>query len=90
MPIPRGVLEFVIFEHVAKDKTVLVYCRNGYRAALAASTLMDLGYDKVFNAGGFGELEAAGVSTTSFGPPSDSADLPSPQRPTPERKSNQH
>jgi rhodanese-related sulfurtransferase len=46
-----------------KDKTVLVYCGSGGRAALSGKTLKDLGYRSVFNAGGFKELADAGLET---------------------------
>ncbi|MGJ5130284.1 rhodanese-like domain-containing protein [Bradyrhizobium oligotrophicum] len=58
--VSRGMLEFradpdspyhdKIF---GKDKTVILYCASGGRAALAGKALKDLGYDKVFNVGGF-------------------------------------
>jgi glyoxylase-like metal-dependent hydrolase (beta-lactamase superfamily II)/rhodanese-related sulfurtransferase len=55
--LPRGVLEFKV-SNIAKleDKsaTILVYCRTGGRAALAAQTLQELGYNTVLSmAGGF-------------------------------------
>ena len=34
---------------------ILIYCAAGARAALAAKTLMDIGYKGVFNLGGFNE-----------------------------------
>ena len=46
-----------------KDKTVLVYCGSGGRAALSGKTLKDLGYQSVYNAGGFKELADAGLET---------------------------
>jgi sulfur dioxygenase len=57
LPIPRGVLEFkidTIPELADKSKTVVVYCRTGGRAALAAQTLQNLGYSNVLSiAGGY-------------------------------------
>jgi glyoxylase-like metal-dependent hydrolase (beta-lactamase superfamily II)/rhodanese-related sulfurtransferase len=57
LPVPRGVLEFIIGtmpELSDKSKAVLVYCRTGGRAALAAQTLQFLGYRNVLSmAGGF-------------------------------------
>ena len=35
-----------------KDKTIIVYCRSGSRAAAAGSTLLSLGYTQVYNLGG--------------------------------------
>lgn len=37
-----------------KDRAVVVYCRTGRRSAVAASTLVSLGYRKVFDMGGIG------------------------------------
>jgi rhodanese-related sulfurtransferase len=46
-----------------KDKTIILYCASGGRSALAAKTLLDMGYTAVYNAGGFNELAAAGLET---------------------------
>lgn len=55
--LPRGVLEFKIsgVEELAdKSAAVLAYCRTGGRAALAAQTMQELGYNNVMSiAGGF-------------------------------------
>lgn len=58
--VSRGMLEFRADpdspyhdKNFAKDKSVIIYCASGGRAALSGKTLKDLGYDKVFNAGGF-------------------------------------
>ncbi|MGR9086785.1 MAG: MBL fold metallo-hydrolase [Gammaproteobacteria bacterium] len=57
LPIPRGVLEFKVGntpELTDTSKTVLVYCRTGGRAALAAKALQTLGYRNVLSiAGGY-------------------------------------
>tara|TARA_B100000963_G_scaffold64044_1_gene51966 strand:+ start:1278 stop:1658 length:381 start_codon:yes stop_codon:yes gene_type:complete len=60
--IPRGVIEFSLNPdiednpyNIKKDSTLLLYCAGGYRSALAAKTLKDIGYENVFNIGGFGE-----------------------------------
>jgi rhodanese-related sulfurtransferase len=45
------------------DQVVLVHCAGGGRAALAGKTLYEMGYTKVFNAGGFKDLAAAGLET---------------------------
>ena len=37
----------------AKDKNVILYCGSGGRAALAGKMLKDLGYEQVYNLGGF-------------------------------------
>ena len=45
-----------------RDKTVIVYCASGGRAALAGKTLQDLGYKDVRNLGGFkGWAESGGA-----------------------------
>jgi rhodanese-related sulfurtransferase len=60
MHISRGMLEFradpdspFYDKHLAKDRPVIVYCASGGRSALAGKALKDLGYEKVFNLGGF-------------------------------------
>ena len=68
--ISRGMLEFradgASPYHdpvLQKDRTLVLYCASGGRSALAAKTLLDLGYTSVYNAGGFDELAAAGIET---------------------------
>jgi rhodanese-related sulfurtransferase len=68
--VPRGTLEFradpespAHDKALVKDKTVLVYCNSGGRAALSGKTLKDLGYPTVFNIGGFRELADGGLET---------------------------
>lgn len=39
----------------AKDTPVVVYCRSGRRSAIAATTLVKLGYAKVFDLGGIND-----------------------------------
>jgi rhodanese-related sulfurtransferase len=46
-----------------KDKTLLLHCGSGGRAALAGKTLQDMGYTTVFNIGGFKDLAEAGIDT---------------------------
>ena len=60
--IPRGLLEFKLHLNSAdnpfkinEDTNLLVYCAGGFRSALAAKTLLDLGFKNVFNIGGFKE-----------------------------------
>jgi rhodanese-related sulfurtransferase len=60
VPVPRGMLEFradpdspAHDQNFARDKTVIVYCASGGRSALSGKTLKDLGYEKVYNLGGF-------------------------------------
>jgi len=65
--VSRGLLEFkadptspTADKNFATDKTVLLYCGSGGRAALAGKLLKDMGYEKVFNAGGFKDWVEAG------------------------------
>jgi rhodanese-related sulfurtransferase len=41
----------------------MIYCGSGGRAALSGKTLKELGYQSVYNAGGFKELADAGLET---------------------------
>lgn len=68
--VSRGLLEFRADPESPmhdpafhKDKTVVVYCGSGGRAALSGKTLKDMGYAAVFNIGGFKELADAGLAT---------------------------
>lgn len=66
--IPRGLLEFkadptspTADKHFSTDKTVILHCASGGRAALAGKLLKDMGYDKVYNLGGLKDwIEAGG------------------------------
>ena len=66
--VSRGMLEFradpdlpTHDKNFAKDKTVILYCGSGGRAALAGKLLRDMGYEHVYNAGGFKDwLDAGG------------------------------
>jgi rhodanese-related sulfurtransferase len=56
----RGMLEFradpespSFDKNFAKDKTIIVYCASGGRAALAGKLLKDMGYGQVHNLGAF-------------------------------------
>jgi rhodanese-related sulfurtransferase len=58
--VSRGMLEFRADpqlpshdKNFAKDKAVILYCGSGGRAALAGKMLKDLGYERVYNLGGF-------------------------------------
>jgi rhodanese-related sulfurtransferase len=71
--IPRGSLEFRADASTSyhdpnlnPDKTIILYCAAGPRAALAGKMLQDMGYARVRNLGGFkdwaeqgGEIEGA-------------------------------
>lgn len=65
--IPRGMLEFRADPespyhdpHFAKDKTVILYCASGGRSALSGQALKELGYDQVYNLGGFSDWADSG------------------------------
>lgn len=65
--IPRGVLEFQVGagpnrpEALSEDKTVVLYCAGGGRAALAGQTLKAMGFEDVRNLGGYKDwVEADG------------------------------
>jgi rhodanese-related sulfurtransferase len=58
--VSRGMLEFradpdspAHDKNFAKDKTLMLYCASGGRAALAGKVLKDLGYERVYNLGAF-------------------------------------
>ena len=65
--IPRGLLEFKLSPNSSNnpilnsdDTNILVYCAGGYRSALAAKSLLDLGFKNVYNLGGFQEWVESG------------------------------
>jgi rhodanese-related sulfurtransferase len=47
-------------KNLSRDKTIIVHCAGGGRAALAGKLLKDMGYENVFNVGGFKDLVEAG------------------------------
>ena len=60
--VPRGMLEFRADpgspyhdQKFSKDKPVIVYCASGGRSALSGQALKELGYQDVYNLGGFGD-----------------------------------
>ena len=68
--VSRGMLEFRADPEspshnpeFQRGRAVLIYCGSGGRAALSGKTLKDLGYQSVYNAGGFKELADAGLET---------------------------
>ncbi|MGC6529699.1 MAG: rhodanese-like domain-containing protein [Candidatus Puniceispirillaceae bacterium] len=70
--IPRGFIEFAADEttdfHNAdlhKDKEILVVCAAGGMAALTGRTLQEMGYEHVYNIGGFSAWKDAGGPTES-------------------------
>jgi rhodanese-related sulfurtransferase len=67
--VSRGMLEFRADpespyhdKNFAKDKTFILYCASGGRSALSGKTLKEMGYDKVFNLGGFKDWADSGGS----------------------------
>ena len=65
--IPRGLIEFKLSPNslnnpanINANTNLLIYCAGGYRSALAAKTLLDLGFKNVFNLGGYQEWIDAG------------------------------
>lgn len=63
----RGMLEFradplspYYDKNFATDKTIILYCGSGGRAALAGKVLKDMGYGQVFNMGGFKDWADSG------------------------------
>jgi rhodanese-related sulfurtransferase len=65
--VSRGMLEFRADpespyhdKNFSKDKTVILYCASGGRSALSGKTLKDMGYDKVYNLGGFKDWADSG------------------------------
>lgn len=58
--IPRGMLEFRADAatpyhdvNLTLDRPIILHCASGGRSALSGKTLKDMGYEKVFNLGGF-------------------------------------
>jgi rhodanese-related sulfurtransferase len=65
--VPRGMLEFRADpespyhdQNFVKDKPVILYCGSGGRSALSGQALKELGYDEVYNLGGFGDWVDSG------------------------------
>ncbi|WP_409189397.1 rhodanese-like domain-containing protein [Bradyrhizobium sp. RDM4] len=64
--VSRGMLEFRADpespyhdKNFDKNKTVILYCASGGRAALAGKLLKDMGYENVYNVGGFKDWTGA-------------------------------
>jgi len=65
--VTRGMLEFRADPEspyheptFAKDKTLILYCASGGRAALGGKALKELGYGEVYNLGAFTDWAEAG------------------------------
>lgn len=66
--VPRGMLEFkadpaspAYDPALSPDRTVVLYCAAGGRAALAGQMLQELGYGDVRHMGGFKDWQAKGL-----------------------------
>lgn len=64
--VSRGMLEFRADPELPshdkafdRNKTVILYCASGGRSALAGKLLKDMGYEKVYNLGGFKDWTGA-------------------------------
>ena len=71
--IPRGLLEFKLVLNspdnalkINENTNILVYCAGGFRSALAAKTLLDLGFSNIYNIGGFQEWVESGGEIQSI------------------------
>ena len=65
--VSRGMLEFRADpetpyhdKNFTKDKSVILYCASGGRAALAGKVLKDMGYAQVYNLGAFKDWVESG------------------------------
>jgi len=65
--VSRGLLEFCADpdspshdKSFAKNKNLIVYCGSGGRAALSGKVLKDMGYERVYNLGGFKDWAESG------------------------------
>jgi rhodanese-related sulfurtransferase len=65
--VSRGLLEFRADpespyhdKHFSTDKTIILYCASGGRAALSGKTLKEMGYDRVYNLGAFKDWADSG------------------------------
>jgi len=72
--VSRGMLEFRADPDspyhdpsFTRDKTVIVYCASGGRSALAGKLLRDMGYERVYNLGGFKDWAESGGAVEKLG-----------------------
>lgn len=68
--ISRGMLEFRADDatpyhnpELRRDRPVILYCASGGRSALSGKVLHDMGYERVYNLGGFKDAAEAGFPT---------------------------
>jgi rhodanese-related sulfurtransferase len=74
---PRGMLEFWVDpdspyhkDIFAQGKKMVLFCQSGWRSALAAKTLQDMGLEKVAHVtGGFSAWKQAGLPVEAKSPP---------------------
>ena len=68
LAISRGMMEFTLSskpEFASPDLNIVLYCKTGGRAALAAAALLDMGYRNVQSiAGGYDGWRDAGKAVT--------------------------
>ena len=74
--VSRGMLEFRADPaspyhdpNFSKDKTVILYCASGGRAALSGKLLKDMGYAHVYNLGSFKDWAEGGAQVEKTGKP---------------------
>ncbi len=72
--VPRGLLEFradpespLHDPELRHDRTVILYCMAGGRAALAGQILQQMGFADVHNLGGFKDWQASGAPVVPVG-----------------------
>ena len=65
--VSRGMLEFRADpdspyhdKNFSRDKTMILYCASGGRSALGGKVLKDMGYNTVYNLGGFKDWAESG------------------------------
>ena len=74
---PRGMLEFWVDpespyakEEFQQDRTYVLFCGSGWRSALAAKSLQDMGFGPVAHiGGGFSEWKGSGGAVEDVKPP---------------------
>lgn len=66
--VSRGMLEFradpessYYNPEFRKDRTILLHCAAGGRSAMSGKVLKDMGYENVYNIGGFSDLASCGI-----------------------------
>lgn len=67
--VPRGSLEFKADpdssahdDAFRRDREIVIYCASGGRATLAGQTLRELGFEKVYSAGGLKDFQESGIA----------------------------